>query len=135
MISYVYFVVERLHPMISIWFYRILEISTDFLFYYFNLKFQCYFSVPSNNSTEYSEQQKRIKMLERLKFHMVQQMSQTPSAQVSLCSMQTKQSYYFPSIAFNISGRVTSSTATISSTTAIITQRSSSTINSKSFTN
>lgn len=40
-------------------------------------------SVPPDNSTEYSEQQKKIKMLERLKFHMLQQMSQTQDVQVS----------------------------------------------------
>jgi hypothetical protein len=41
-----------------------------------------FFSVPTGNNTDDNDRQQKIKMLERLKYHMARQMPQTPNTQV-----------------------------------------------------
>ncbi len=108
MILYDYFEVDILHSMISIQFYKMSKIRMKFIYspfiYFFHL---LNFSVPTGNNTEDNERQQKIKILERLKFHMAKQMPKTPNIQVR-CLIYFKSIFSFFSVFFISNGIITS---------------------------
>ncbi len=80
-------------------------IYSPFIYFFHLLNF----SVPTGNNTEDNERQQKIKILERLKFHMAKQMPKTPNIQVR-CLIYFKSIFSFFSVFFISNGIITSPT-------------------------